>query len=327
MSVTVIKPGLLSTIQDGGRPGYAALGVGRAGAMDMPAWRLANALVGNEHGAAAIECTLLGPTLHFAQPAVIALTGAPISAHVAGQAIPGWTRCHLPADSTLQLGGMTHGCRAYLAVRGGFDVAPVLGSRSSDLHAGIGHAHGRPLRAGDELPIGATAPLRNLPRGRTPGPLHWSLDCRPWFDAHPGPLALLHGSHAELLDAASREQLYDGHFTVSKDSNRTASRLDGPALKIGMALELISEVALPGTLQLPASGQPIILLAEAPVTGGYPRIGQVAAADLPSVAQLRPGDPLRFREATLDEALKRLAAGEHRLARLLSAIAQRLHDA
>ena len=327
MSVTVIKPGLLSTVQDGGRPGYAALGVGRAGAMDIPAWKLANALVGNQHGEAAIECTLLGPTLHFAQPAVIALTGAPISARVGSQIIPGWTRCHLPADSTLQLGSMASGCRTYIAVRGGFDVASVLGSRSTDLHARIGHANGHPLRAGDNLRVGAVTPQRNPPHRQTPGPLHWSLDSRPWFGPARGPLALLHGSHTGLLDAASRQQLYGGRFTVSKDSNRTASRLDGPVLKLGTALELISEVALPGTLQLPASGQPIILLAEAPVTGGYPRIGQVAAVDLPQLAQLRPGAAVCFREATLEAAMTRLAARKHRLVRLLDAIAQRLHDA
>jgi biotin-dependent carboxylase-like uncharacterized protein len=327
MSVAILKPGLLSSLQDGGRPGLAALGVGRAGAMDEPAWRLGNALVGNHAAEAAIECTLVGPSLRFEHAAVIALTGAPIAAHVGDFPIPMWTGCHIPAGSVLQLGGMAHGCRAYLAVRGGFDVGPVMGSRSSDLHARIGHEHGRALRTGDILPIGAANPMPALRGGADVRALHWSLDPQPWFDFDPRPLALLRGSHWSQLDESSRQYLCGGHFTLSKDSNRTAGRLDGHALRLQAPLELISEAALPGTLQLPPSGQPIALLAEAPVTGGYPRIGQIAAVDLPRLAQLRPGDTVCFHESTLDEALARLGARRQRLNQLLETIAQRLaHD-
>ena len=324
MSVHVLKPGLLSSLQDAGRPGHAALGVGRAGAMDGPAWQLANALAGNARGEAAIECTLLGPTLRFDQPAVIALGGAAIAAHVGGVAIPMWTRCALPAGSVLQLGGIAVGCRAYLAVRGGFDVALLLGSRSSDLHARLGHAHGRALRAGDVLPIGNAGAPPMRAGDDAIRMLRWSLDPQPWFDFRQRPLALLRGSHFDRLDADSQRQLYRGRFVLSKDSNRTASRLDGHTLRLEAPLELISEATLPGTLQLPPSGQPIALLAEAPVTGGYPRIGQIAAVDLPQLAQRRPGDTVCFRESTLDEALARLAARQQRLGRLLATIAQRL---
>ncbi|MDQ6647763.1 MAG: hypothetical protein M3Y93_11110, partial [Pseudomonadota bacterium] len=132
MSVHVLKPGLLSSLQDAGRSGHAAIGVGRAGAMDQPAWRLANSLVGNRGDEAAIECTLLGPTLRFDSDTWIALTGAPISARIGELELPLWTACAVPTGSVLQLGGMPIGCRSYLAVRGGFDVTPVLGSRSSD---------------------------------------------------------------------------------------------------------------------------------------------------------------------------------------------------
>ena len=327
MNVTVIKPGLLSSLQDVGRPGHAALGVGRAGAMDPPAWQLANALVGNTRGEAAIECTLTGPSLRFEQATVIALTGATITARVGEHSVPMWTTCHLPAGSVLHLGGMASGCRSYLAVRGGFDVPAVLGSRSSDLHARIGYAHGRPLCAGDVLPVGAAARLPGLPAANDVQPLDWSLDPQPWFDFAQRPLALLRGSHWSQLDAASQQRLLGGRFILSKDSNRTASRLDGPTLQLQAPLELISEAALPGTLQLPPSGQPIALLAEAPVTGGYPRIGQVAAVDQPRLAQLRPGDTVCFRETTLDEALARLTARQQRLTRLLATIAQRLEQA
>ena len=313
MSIRVLKPGLLSSVQDAGRRGHAAIGVGRAGAMDPPAWRLANALVGNWGGEAAIECTLLGPTLRFDAPACIALTGAPLAMRMGKRVLPAWTTCHIPAGSVLQMGGASIGCRAYLAVRGGIDAKPILGSRSSDLHAGIGGV----LHTGDTLTIGASPPIaRSTER--------WSVDPQPWFDFAGQPIALLPGSHVDHLDAPSRRRLFEGRFSLSTESNRTASRLDGQTLKLKAPLELISEAVLPGTVQLPPSGQPIVLMAEAPVTGGYPRIGQVAAVDLPRLAQRRPGDTLRFSPCTIDQALARLAEREATLARLLRHIARRL---
>jgi biotin-dependent carboxylase-like uncharacterized protein len=326
MSMTVLKPGLLSTVQDGGRPGHAAIGVGRAGAMDVPAWRLANALVGNRGEEAALECTLFGPTLRFERAAWIALTGAPIQAHVGEVALPPWTACHLPAGSVLQLGGMTVGCRSYLAVRGGFDVTPVLGSRSSDLHARLGHEAGRALQAGDVLPTGDAGESRWPDATQSLHASCWGLDPQPWFDFASAPITLLHGSHWSQLDEAAQEHLHGARFSIGKDSNRTASRLDGQTLQLHAPLELISEAALPGTMQLPPSGQPIVLMAEAPVTGGYPRIGQVAAVDLPRLAQRRPGDAVCFRHGSLEDAIARLAAREQTLDRLLKHVAQRLQQ-
>ncbi len=324
MSVTVLKPGLLSSLQDAGRPGHAAIGVGRAGVMDDPAWRLANALVGNRGDEAVIECTLLGPTLRFDADAWIALTGAPMSARIDKRDLPTWTTCHLPAGSVLQLGGMRIGCRSYLAVRGGFDIAPVLGSRSSDMHARLGHAGGRAVRSGDVLPIGASAAWSGPSPTAHADRLPWGLDPQPWFDFGEQPLDLLHGSHTAQLDEASQQRLYGSRFVISKDSNRTGSRLDGQTMQLRSPLELVSEAALPGTMQLPPSGQPIVLMAEAPVTGGYPRVGQVAAVDLPRLAQRRPGDTVCFRPCSLEQALTRLAEREQRLTRLLQRIAQRL---
>ena len=324
MSVRVLKPGLLSSLQDAGRPGYAAIGVGRSGAMDRPAWQLANALVGNRDGEAAIECTLLGPTLRFERAAWIAVTGAPISARIDAFELPQWTTCMVPAGSVLQLGGMHLGCRSYLAVRGGFDVAMVLGSRSADLHAGLGEPGGRCLRAGDVLPVSTRSPLSSLPLGEKAAALSWSLDPQPWFDVTQTTIDLIHGSHWQQLDLCSQRQLFEQAFSLSKDSNRTASRLDGQILQLTAPLELISEAALPGTMQLPPSGQPIVLMAEAPVTGGYPRIGQVAAIDLARLAQRRPGDTVCFQECTLERSLSRLAARELGLGRLLQQVAHRL---
>lgn len=326
MSVNVLKPGLLSTLQDGGRPGHAAIGVGRAGAMDLPAWRLANALVGNRGDEAALECTLLGPTLRFEHAAWIALTGAPIQAHVGDVALPAWTTCQLPAGSVLRLGGMAIGCRSYLAVRGGFDAVPVLGSRSSDLHARLGHEAGRALQAGDILPIGHASPLHGPDTSRALHASSWGLDPQPWFDFASAPITLLRGSHWAQLDDASQQRLHGARFDIGKDSNRTASRLDGHILHLRAPLELISEAALPGTMQLPPSGQPIVLMAEAPVTGGYPRIGQVAVVDLARLAQRRPGDAVCFRHGTLQDAVARLAARERALDTLVKQVAQRLQQ-
>lgn len=326
MSVRVLKPGALTSVQDGGRLGLAALGIGRAGAMDRPAWQLGNALVGNRGDEAALECTLLGPTLRFDASAVVALTGAAIAARVDAFELPMWTPCWLPAGSVLRLGGMALGCRSYLAIGGGIDVPAVLGSRSDDQHARIGPTEGRPLRADDTLAIGAMPDLPGLPRGDEVTALRWGLDPQPWFDFANRPIALLPGSHQHALDDDSRACLHGGRFTVAAASNRTGSRLDGRTLRLSAPLELISEPALPGTVQLPPSGQPIVLMAEAPVTGGYPRIGQVAAVDLPRLAQRRPGDTVCFEPITLAQALQRRATRDRDMQRLIRHVRQRLEQ-
>jgi biotin-dependent carboxylase-like uncharacterized protein len=321
VTIRVLKPGLLSSVQDSGRPGHAGLGIGRAGAMDLPALRLANALVGNADDEAAIECTLFGPTLRFEHATLVALSGARMDAHLDGHALPMWRPCHVPAGSVLTLGRTDHGCRSYLAVRGGFAVKAVLGSRSSDLHAHLGGA----LQADDVLPIGGVTPWQD-PSPEQIRQLSWSLDPRPWFDFHGRPVALMHGSHWPSLDPTSQALLASGEFVLSRDSNRTGGRLDGHILHLRKPLEVISEATLPGTLQLPPSGQPIVLLAEAPVTGGYPRIGQIAAVDLPRLAQRRPGDVVCFEMIDMDEALARRERQQQQLARMLRVIARRLND-
>ena len=316
--IEVLTPGLLTSLQDRGRPGLAPLGVGRAGAADLPALRLANALVGNPPDACALEITLTGPTLRLHVDAEIALTGAPVTAGADGGTLPGWTPLRLRAGTVLRLGGMRHGCRSYLAVRGGFDVAPVLGSRSQDLNAGLGPLDGRALRAGDRLPIGVA------PHAAPRADRVWSLDPRPWFDgAAARPLRLLPGTHTARLDAASREALFGADFRITAASNRVGCRLAGLALALAQPLELISEGVIAGTVQLPPNGQPIVLLCEHPVSGGYPRIGHIAAVDLPRLAQRRPGDALRFELIDAAGALRLLEAREQRLTRMEAAIARR----
>lgn len=322
MSVEVLKPGLLTTLQDAGRPGFAHLGVGRAGAFDAPALRIANALCGNPRDACALEITLLGPALRFHADAWIAVTGAPMPFRIDAADQPTWVPVPVAAGSMLELGPMRSGCRGYLAVRGGFDVAAVLGSRSTDVNACLGPLEGRPLRAGDMLSFAALNPGRHSAARTTP---NWRLDPRPWFpEDTPASLRLLPGSHFDKLKETSRKQLFSEVFTVHANSNRVGLRLSGPTLEFGAPVEMVSEGCVPGLLQLPPSGQPIAFGPECPVSGGYPRIGQVAATDIPRLAQLRPGDALRFVPCTFDDALTALSERERALDALEAHIAARL---
>lgn len=319
MSIEVVRPGLLATLQDRGRVGHASLGVGRAGAFDDPALRLANALVGNPPDACALELALAGPTLRAQAATWIALTGAPMSITIDGTEAPGWAPVRVPAGARIVVGATRVGCRSYLAFRGGLDAAPLLGSRSTDLNASLGPLDGRPLRAGDVLPVG------RAPGSPAAGARAWSLDPRPWFDRGPErTLALIPGLHLESLSAPSIDALFSERFRVSPESNRTGARLSGARLQWSHRVEMVSEGCVPGLLQLPPSGQPIAFGPECPVSGGYPRIGQIAAVDLPKLAQSRPGDALRFVRCTLDAAVHRLLRRERALRRLEAAIHKRL---
>ena len=288
MSVSVLAPGLSSSVQDLGRCGHAALGVGRAGALDGDALRLANALVGNLPGAAGIEITLTGPRLRFDATVAFALCGADFEARLDGAIVAGWRSHHAPAGSLLELGHARNGCRAWLALGGGIALPRMLDSRATDLNAALGPLP-RALRAGDVLPLDT---LHDPPRAHR---RHWSLDPRPWFaGADAAPLRVLPGRDHARLDAASRSAFHALPFRVTATSNRVGVRLNGTRLRLEQAFECVSEPLVPGVVQLPPSGQPIILLGEHPVSGGYPRIGQVAAVDLPRLAQVRPGTALRF---------------------------------
>ena len=322
MNIEVLKPGLLTTLQDAGRPGFAHLGVGRAGAFDAPALRIANALCSNPSDACALEITLLGPALRYQADAWIAITGAPIPFRLDGVEQPMWAPVFVAAGATVELGAMRSGCRSYLAVRGGFDVAPVLGSRSMDVNARLGPFNGRPLRASDVLKIAAA----NSAQAAARKPVSWRIDPRPWFREDPfESLRLLPGSHFDKLEETSRKWLFSESFTVHTDSNRVGLRLSGPALEFREPIEMVSEGCVPGLLQLPPSGQPIAFGPECPVSGGYPRIGQVAAVDIPRLAQLKASDALRFAPCTFDDALRALRERERALAALENAIRYRFN--
>ena len=321
MSVETLAPGMLTSVQDGGRHGHAAIGVGAGGAMDSVALRLANILVGNVGNAAALEVTLRGPRLRFRSDSLIAIAGADIDAHCDAVPVPAWRPVRIRAGAELVFGNVRRGVRSYVAVAGGIGTPLVLGSRSVDVNSGLG---GRPLATGDILPTAATA--FSGPAGSACSAAKWSLDPSPWFDHDfAQPIAVTAGSHFPDLDDASRAALLGTAFRISADSNRVGYRLEGASLRLREPLELVSAGIVPGTIQLPHNGAPIVLMAEAPTTGGYPRIAHVIATDLPRLAQRKPGDLLRFTQVSLSEAQNRYLARERALARIASTVSERLH--
>lgn len=283
--IAVVEPGLLSTLQDLGRPGAAALGVSGSGALDRAALRTANRLVGNPEGAAGIEVTMGGLRAVAERDLWFAVTGAWGPVRLDGREADPYTAHPWPAGAELHLDWFAHGARAYLAVRGGLDGPAALGSRSSDVLAGLGPPA---LRAGESVGV------RDEASGPIPVP-----PPSPWGAPHDDELTLelAPGPRADWFTAESRALLYDSVWTVSNRADRVGARLDGPELTRARTEELPSEGMVPGALQVPPSGRPTVLLADGPVTGGYPVIAVVTDASLDLIAQARPGTRIRFRHA------------------------------
>lgn len=285
----VIRPGLQSTVQDLGRPGVRHLGIALGGALDREALILANRLVGNPAGAAGIELVLGAAEFGFLRDGWLALTGADCAATLDGEAVwHGW-RWRVRRGQRLRLSAPRHGMRTYLALDGGVAVSQVMGSRATELQAGFGGHQGRALRAGDRLPLGA--PLSH------DGPLG------AWLRESDASLRVLPGPEFDEFEPAAVAALWQGEWRLNPASNRMGIRLDGPTLVRSRGRELASHGVLPGVIQVPPGGQPIVLLADAQTTGGYPRIGCVIEADLWKLAQLRPGARLRFSPVTREQAL------------------------
>jgi biotin-dependent carboxylase-like uncharacterized protein len=283
--LAVLAPGPLATVQDRGRPGWAAIGVTRSGAADRAAHDLANRLVGNRPRAATVEVTAGGLRVRTTRACLVAVTGAPAPVTVDGRAAPPNAPLPLPAGAVLALGMPPVGLRSYLAVRGGIDVAAVLGSRATDTLSGLGPP---PLRPGDELPVGGLA-------GEEP-----QVDVAPVAAPTSAPvLRVSPGPRGDRLTADTWTQLLTADWTVSAASDRIGLRLTGPVLRHAGAGELPSEGLVPGAVQVPPDGSPVLFLADHPVTGGYPVLAVVGTADLPAAAQLRPGDVLRFRAGNM----------------------------
>ncbi|SFF36575.1 5-oxoprolinase subunit C family protein [Blastococcus tunisiensis] len=277
----VLAPGPLATVQDRGRPGWASIGVTRSGAADRAAAALANRLVGNDADAAVVEVTAGVLRVRAARTLLVVVTGAPAPVAVDGRAAPFAAPLTLRPGQVLALGVPAVGLRSYLAVRGGIDVPRVLGSRSTDTLSGLGPP---PLRAGDALPVGAQA-------GEEP-----VVDVAPVGSPSSRPvLGVLPGPRRDWLAPAAWTALTTAGWTVTADSDRVGLRLAGPRLERARPGELPSEGLVPGAVQVPPDGAPVLFLVDHPVTGGYPVLGVVPTGDLPAAAQLRPGDRVRFR--------------------------------
>jgi len=281
--IEVVRPGLLTTIQDLGRVGYAHIGVPRSGALDIPALIAANHLVGNPDGAAGLETTLVGVAVRTEVATTLAVAGAVAPITVDGAEVPFGTAVPVPAGALVDVGPAHTGVRSYLAFAGGITVAPVLGSRSTDTLSGLGPP---PLRAGYVLPLGR-GPVDDGPDGDS-----HHAPAQP--DRGPIELRLRLGPRHDWLTVTARDQVFGGAYALSVKSNRVGARLTGPVLTRSISVELPSEGVVLGAVQLPGDGQPLVFLADHPTTGGYPVIGVVDVADLPLLAQARPGTAIRF---------------------------------
>lgn len=281
--IEVLRAGRCDLVIDQGRPGLRAIGVPAGGAADGAALAAANRLVGNEVTAAGLEITLSGPVLRFLAGGVVALVGADFSAERSSGAATQWNETLVLAPGeTLSLGPAQAGCRCWLAVGGGLAVPRVMGSRSTFLPAGFGGYRGRPLRSGDRLETGAYTGEVRLSRAQPPDPAEPDASLR-----------VLGGPQVGQFDDAGLAALFAGIYRVAPASDRRGLRLSGPAAT-HQPTEMRSQGVLPGAIQVPPDDQPIILGWDGPVTGGYPVIASVIEADLPRLAQLKPGDPVRF---------------------------------
>ncbi|QMV20781.1 5-oxoprolinase/urea amidolyase family protein [Streptomyces sp. SCUT-3] len=278
--VEVVRAGALTTVQDLGRPGHAHLGVPRSGALDEPAHRLANRLVGNRAHAATLETTLTGCAVRVRRAVTVAVTGAPSPVTVGGRPAAWGAAVHVPAGAVVEVGRAAAGLRAYLAFAGGIEVEPVLGSRATDLLSGLGPP---PLADGAVLPVGA-------PHGRPA-----DADTAVWRGpARELVLPVALGPRDDWFTAAALHTLATGRFTVSPAGNRIGLRTHGPALERARGGELPSEGMVLGAVQVPPDGRPVVFLADHPTTGGYPVVGVVPARALAAAAQAVPGTPVRF---------------------------------
>lgn len=314
MSVKVLKPGVLATIQDLGRFGSQKYGVIVGGAMDSLAVRIANILVGNEVGEATIEVTMYGTKLQFEDEHLIAITGGNLEPKIDGKPLSMWRPTLVRKGQVLTFNSPISGCRAYIALSGGIQVPEVMGSKSTYIQANIGGYKGRELRKDDVLFCGEVSEqgdtfIRKLKKLNTP--VQWSVNYSPFYFYKSERIRILKGSEFDWFENKSQRNFLSKPYKITLNANRMGCQLEGEKLSLINKSELLSEGVTYGTIQVPTNGMPIILMAERQTTGGYPKIAQVITVDLPKLAQMQPGNTIRFETISIDEAEKLLIQQEH----------------
>jgi antagonist of KipI len=305
----VIQPGAFTTVQDLGRYGYQKYGVSISGAMDRFALRVANLLVGNEEGEAAIEATIIGPKLKALGEMRVAFTGADLSPEIDGKPTPMWRTLDVPEGSILSFGSPKSGCRAYLAVAGGIDLPLVMGSRSIHTRSNLG-GNGRALAKGDVIKRKDSgiriqeSGFHQLPEDLVP------VYRRQWQ------VRVVLGPQNDYFTRKGIETFLSGIYEITPQADRMGYRLKGPKIEHKGGPDILTDATPPGSIQVPGDGMPIILLADGQTTGGYSKIATVTSVDQGPLAQARPGDRVRFQRVTITEAHRLLGEMEKKMERI-----------
>lgn len=295
MGIKVLKAGMLTTVQDLGRFGFQRYGMVVSGAMDSLALRLGNILIGNNESEAALECTMLGPTLLFEKAQRVSVTGADLSVKLDGIPMPMWKPMNITAGSVLSFGKATRGCRSYICFYGGLALSAVLGSKATYMRAELGGWKGRALHKNDVIPF------KHVHRDAIKH-FSWQLANDLYPDMSSSVIRVIKGPHFQYFDEVSRNNFLQEPFTILNDSDRMGYRLGSVALQLRSPMELLSSAVTYGTIQVPPQGQAIALMADHPTTGGYPIIAQVIEADLPLLAQKQPQERIKFEHVTVERA-------------------------
>ncbi|MBS7227158.1 MAG: biotin-dependent carboxyltransferase family protein [Oscillospiraceae bacterium] len=315
MSITILNPGLLTTVQDFGRIGYQQFGVPVSGVVDPRAMSIANILVDNPEDEAVLECTMLGPQIRFNAPNAIAITGGDLGPTIDNQPIPNYAAIRVEAGQVLRFAGLRSGCRAYIAFAGGLDIAPVMGSRSTYMKAKIGGVEGRKLQKDDVIKFRKPNPdLRGL------NIRHISPEFVPRLEYK---LRVVLGPQDDMFTEHGIETFLSESYVVTPEFDRMGCRLDGEIIEHkGESGDIISDGIAFGAIQVPTAGKPIIMLSDRQTTGGYTKIANVISADFRILAQLKAGDRVRFAQVSVAAAQDALLTQRAALKTLRTAVSR-----